>query len=149
MRKLLLTLLLLSASLTYISAQKAPIVIQFNAGSRAPEGTVQSLLIDAAGHCTYSVDDVTGASLSQTDFSIKQAQVDSLLKKAYDLGFFKLQEQYRKGYDGSGIFVSMNYAGQKHHVDVTNTSVPEINTLVNVLNTMIASKNIKINYITK
>lgn len=146
MRKLLLTLLLAVISLTYISAQKAPIVIQFNAGSRAPDGTVQNLLIDAGGHCTYTEDEVSGLNVASSDFNISKAQVDSFLKKANDIGFFKLQAQIHKGYDGSGIFVSMNYQGNKHHVDVTNTSVPEIDALVSMMNEILATKNIKISY---
>ena len=146
MRKLLLTLLLACISLTYLGAQKAPIVIQVNAGSRAPYGTVQNLLVDASGRCSYNVDDVTGLQVSSSKFNISKVQVDSFLKKANDIGFFKLQPTYSEGYDGSGVFMSLNYAGHKYHVDLINRSVPEITTLLDMLNGFLAPRKVRIDY---
>jgi hypothetical protein len=145
MKKHLLSFFLMCASAAYACAQ-TPILIQVDAGSRAPYGTTQSLLIDAKGKCSYHSDVVHGARKESLHFDIMPAQVDSFLKKADALGFFKLKKDYHEGVDGSGIFIAMNYNGKKADVDLVNTDLPEINALIKWLNGVLQPHKVRIDY---
>ncbi len=122
-------------------------VLYINAGSRAAWGTNQDITIDAKGNGRYYVREMNGPVKDSVIFSITTQQLQSFFSTADQSGFFNLNTEYKgKAVDGAGIYISMNSAGKKHHVQLVNTDVPAINKLVTLLNTMLAPFNILINY---
>lgn len=122
-------------------------VLFINAGSRASYGQQQELLVDANGNCRYRLGTVNGPVKDSSSFALLPGQLDSLFRKAVETGFFSLQHNYDGGAaDGAGIYISMNHAGQQHYVQLKNTDVPAINQFITLLNTMLAPRQIRINY---
>jgi len=129
-----------------VTAQ-SQVVIQVNAGSRAPYGTYQSLFIDRKGHCSFSLNEMSGKVLDSSFFNIPVSQVDSLLNNAERLGFFNLNERYNGDRaDGAGIFISLDRSGRRHSVDLLNKDLAPVHTLVDQLNAVLAPHRIRINY---
>jgi len=123
------------------------VVLQLNAGSRASWGTNQDLFIDQQGHCRYYLNEVNGKKEDSSFFSVPAVQIDSLLTKAQQLGFFGLNEKYDAGRaDGAGIFISLSSSGKKHSVDLRNEDLPAIHELVDRINRILAPHRIRINY---
>ena len=130
----------------FISAS-AQLVVQIDAGSRAPWGDIQSLTIDNKGKCRYMKYDVsTNAIKDSSSFFITEGQLQDFLKKADESGFFTLNKEYHRGVDGAGIFIAINSNGKKNGVDLKNTDVATVNTLVAFLNNILQTKKIKIYY---
>ena len=126
---------------------RSQIVFQVNAGSRAPWGTNQNLLVEKSGHCTYSLTEVNGPVKNSSSFDIPLSQLDALLAKAEELGFFRLKDKYDAGYsDGAGIFIAMRSSGKKHSVQLLNMDIPQINQLVSYLNRILEPHKIHIYY---
>jgi hypothetical protein len=122
-------------------------IVQINAGSRAPWGNNQNLLIDNKGHCTYFLSEVNGAVKDSSSFIFSASQLDSFFTRAEQVGFFQLNSKYDGGVaDGAGIFISMNHAGKKHSVDLQNQDIPPVNELIGYLNLLLASHKIRIYY---
>ena len=124
----------------------APVVFQVLAGSRAPWGTDQNLTIDSLGRCDFRLIDAERGVTDSARFRLPPGQVDSLLKSADKAGFFKLDSNYVKGHDGSGIYMVMNYGARIYSVNVVNESIPQIHTIVATLNGMLQPHKIRINY---
>ena len=129
-----------------VAAQKAPVLVQVNSGSRAPYGNVQDLTIDNRGQCIYYLTTVKGALIDSMRFNLRVTQVDSFLTGAVSLGFFKLRDQYKTGSDGAGVYLSLNNKGSKHSVDVKNQSIPEVDQVVALLNRILQPHNVWIYY---
>jgi hypothetical protein len=122
-------------------------VLFINAGSRASRGNNQELTIDAAGNCKYRLREVNGPLKDSSSFRLSPMQLDSILQKADQAGFFNLDRKYTGNVvDGAGIYISINSRGKKHAVDVTNTDQPVINELIAMLNRMLEPQRIRINY---
>lgn len=137
----LLTLLLV------FGAARAQLVVQIDAGSRAPYGYVQSLNIDAKGNCKYLKYNVeNGAVKDSASFKLTAAQLDTFFNKADVVGFYNLDSQYRNGVDGAGIYIALSHAGKKQGVDVKNYNVPQVDELIAVLNNMLQAYKIRIYY---
>lgn len=144
MRKILLSALLFT---TLIISASAQLVVQIDAGSRAPYGDIQSLTIDKKGKCRYVKYDVsTNAIKDSSSFFITEGQLQDFMKKADDAGFFRLEDNYVRGVDGAGIFISLNNGINKKGVNVKNTDVAAVNTVVEFLNTILQSRKIRIYY---
>ena len=125
----------------------AQVVIYINAGSRANHGQLQDLFIEQNGNCRYRLSEVNAGVKDSASFSLSAAQMDSIFRKASETGFFSLNNKYDGGAaDGAGIYISINSSGRKHAVELLNTDQPAINQLVSLLNTMLAPRNIRINY---
>ena len=75
-------------------------VIHINAGSRAPYGTYQNLLIELNGRCSYQVREVNGRIKDSMAFSISKSQFDSIFVKAEQSGL--LQIDYIPTFFGDG-----------------------------------------------
>lgn len=131
----------------YATAGSSQPVLFINAGSRASYGTNQELTIDAKGNCRYYLREVNGPLKDSSSFSISQQQLDSLMNKANQSGFFSLQENYDGGKtDGAGIYISIKRAGSVRSVNLNNTDQPVIHELVDMLNSMLQPRKIRINY---
>jgi len=129
------------------SIAQSQTVIQVNAGSRAPYGNYQNLLISADGKCSYQLAQVNGPVKDSAHFTISSAQVDSLFTKAEQVGFFQLNAKYDAGYaDGSGVMIAMNHSGNKKTVQLLNTDIPQINDWVTLLNHMLLPQKSRIYY---
>jgi len=123
------------------------IVLQVNAGSRAPWGSTQNLLVDAKGNCSYKKSIVNGPVKDSSTFSISGKQLDSLFAKAELINFFGMNEKYDGGYsDGAGIFISIRSGSKKHHVELLNTDLPGINQFIGLLNRILAPHKVLIYY---
>ncbi len=144
MIKYLFSILVLCSLATASTAQ---LVVQIDAGSRASYGFIQSLSIDKNGKCQYVKYDVsTSAIKDSSSFSITPTQLSGFLNKAESSGFFSLNQEYHKGVDGAGIFIALNKGGKKGSVDLKNTDLPAINSLIATLNTILESRKITIYY---
>ena len=123
------------------------VVFFVNAGSRANYGNQQELSIDTKGGCRYVLRELTGKAKDSLSFSFTSTQMDSLFRKAEQVGFFNLETTYKdSSADGAGVYVSMNSAGKLKSVNVVNTDVPAINELIGFLNNMLAPHRIRIYY---
>ena len=123
------------------------VVFFINAGSRANYGNHQELTIDSKGNCRYVLREAGGRGKDSTSFSITSTHLDSLFRKADQVGFFNLNARYEdRSADGAGIYISMNSAGKLKSVHAVNTDVPAINELVSFLNNMLAPQRIRIYY---
>jgi hypothetical protein len=123
------------------------VVFFINAGSRANYGNHQELSIDSKGSCRYFLREVNGKAKDSISFNLSSAQMDSLFRKADQLGFFNLQANYQdSSSDGAGIYISMNSAGRLKSVNLVNADVPAINELISFLNNMLAPNRIRIYY---
>jgi hypothetical protein len=139
--------LLLLTGIILASALHAQVVVQIDAGSRAPYGDIQSLTIDKKGKCKYLKYDVASHIINDSaSFTITPTQLNDFLTKAETEGFFSLKEEYLRGLDGSGIFIAINKDGKKRSVNVKNVEVPQIRTLLAELNTIMQAKKITIDY---
>ena len=122
-------------------------VVQINAGSRAPWGQNQNLLIDAKGRCTYYIKEVNGRIKDSSVFNISTKQLDSLFTKAMQVGFYSLNKKYDGGYsDGAGIFIAIRHLNQKNSVSLLNTDIPQVSELVALLNRFLLPRKIRIYY---
>ena len=129
------------------TAGSAQVVIFINAGSRANHGQLQELFIEQNGNCRYRLSVVNGAVKDSASFSLSATQMDSIFRKANETGFFSLNNKYDGGKaDGAGIYISLNHSGRKHAVELLNIDQPAVNQLVTLLNTILAPRNIRINY---
>jgi hypothetical protein len=125
----------------------AQAVLFINAGSRAAYGDQQELTIDSKGNGRYYLRQVNGPVKDSVFFSISPQQLQSFFNKAETAGFFSLNNEYKgKAVDGAGIYISMNNAGKKHYVALANTDLLVINELVSMLNDILATYKIRINY---
>ena len=123
------------------------VVFFINAGSRAHSGKQQELLLDSKGNARFLLREVNGRITDSSSFSITTTQLDSLFKKAEQVGFFNLEAKYAdSSADGAGIYISLNSSGKLKSVHVVNTDVPAINELVRFLNNMLAPHRIRIYY---
>ena len=125
---------------------RARIIFQVNAGSRAPWGTDQDLTIDSMGGCEYRLSEVYDGVKDSLRFSLPAGYVDSLLRRSDELGFFKLDSDYVRGRDGSGVYISMNYHGRIYSVNVINKDIPQIHSIVSLLNGLLQPHKISIKY---
>lgn len=126
---------------------QAQVVFFINAGSRTSYGDNQELMIDANGNARYYLRELNGPTKDSSQFNIGKTLLDSIFLKAQAVGFFNLNTRYDGGAkDGAGIYISMNNAGRIHSVHVINTDVSAINEFMNWLNTILASRRIRINY---
>ena len=82
----------------YSAGMQAQAVLFINAGSRSSWGTNQQLTVNKNGRCSYYVSEVGGHVNDSSFFSISPAQIDSVLAKAREVGFFTLNARY----DGGG-----------------------------------------------
>lgn len=122
-------------------------VLFINAGSRAAYGQQQELIIDNNGNCRYRLREVNGLIKDSSVFSISRVQLDSIFKKADEADFFSLNQKYTgDAKDGAGIYISLNSSGRKHSVQLVNTDQPAIHELIDLVNTLLAPQNIRINY---
>ena len=122
-------------------------VFQVNAGSRAPYGKYQNLVIDITGKCTFTFSEVNGKIIETSSFNITAAELNSLYGEAEKIKFFELNEKYDGGYsDGYGVFVAMRRGNRKHYVSLVNIEIPEINQLIKFLNNILKPHNIRIYY---
>ena len=138
--------LIFIAMMFYVSAASQT-VVHINAGSRAPYGTYQNLLIDISGQVSYQRREVSGAVKDSLVFSITKSQLDSIFSKAEQTGFFQLNNKYDGGFaDGAGILIGMNSSGKKKTVQLLNTDIPQINELVALINRMLEPQKIRIYY---
>lgn len=125
----------------------AQVILQVDAGSRAPWGIYQNLVMDAKGHCTYTRSKVNGPVLESSSFTITTQQMDALFSKADQVKFYQLKEKYDGGYsDGAGIFIALRRDGKNHHVDLRNTDIPEVNQWVALFNDILKPHKIRIYY---
>lgn len=139
--------ILILGSIFIAITARSQVVVQVNAGSRAPWGTNQNLFIDQQGHCVFYLKDIQGPVKDSSSFDIPVSQLSSFLDKAKQVGFFNLREKYNGDLaDGAGIFLSLNSAGQKHSVELLNTDIPAVRELVAQLNSILAPRGIRINY---
>ena len=139
-------LLIFIAGILYFPAASQT-VIHINAGSRAPYGTYQNLLIDISGQASYQRREVSGTIKDSLAFSITKSQLDSIFAKAEQTGFFQLNNKYDGGFaDGAGILIAMNSSGKKKTVQLLNTDIPQINELVALINRMLEPQKIRIYY---
>ena len=146
MKKIIATMCTMAA-LFGATALHAQIVVQVNAGSRAPWGEAQQLTIDKKGKCHYVHYDVSAQHiLDSATFTITKAQLDTFFKKADEVGFYGLQKDYHKGIDGEGLFISLSDNGKNGTVDLLNTDIPQVNALVATLNGILQPRSIKIYY---
>jgi hypothetical protein len=90
--------------------------------------------------------EVGGGVRDSAQFNISIAQLDTLLGLADAKGFFALNHDYRKGFDGAGIFIAMAYHGKTNDVELVNMDRTEINALVAWLNERLAAHRIRIYY---
>lgn len=124
---------------------EAQVVLQIDAGSRAPWGNIQTFTMDISGNCQYLLHDVeSGIVKDSASFLLSKNQMDIFFQKAKQVGFFELKEKYLKGLDGSGIFISLTNSGKKNTVTVTNTDVPAIAALLETLNELLKPRKIHI-----
>jgi len=122
-------------------------VIHINAGSRAPYGTYQNLLVNTNGECNYQLREVSGKGKDSAVFTISKSQLDSIFAKADQLGFFQLNDKYDRGVaDGAGILIALNSSGKKKTVQLLNTDVPQVNELVAFINHILEPRKIRIYY---
>lgn len=139
-------LLCLACSISYFPAQ-SQVVLQINAGSRAPFGDYQSLLVNLNGECSYKLVTVNGPVKDSSRFTIAKSQLDSIFSKAEQIGFFQLNNKYDGGrVDGAGILIAMNSSGKKKSVQVLNVDVPQVNELVAFINRILQPQKIRIDY---
>lgn len=123
------------------------VVVQINAGSRAPYGTNQDLYINANGKTSYYKGEINKPIKDSATFYISKSSLDSFFKKAEQVGFFNLNSKYDGGFaDGAGIFISLNSSGKNHSVDLLNEDIPQINELIALLNSFLAPHKIRIYY---
>ena len=138
-------ILLLIAISGAVTAQ-APVVF-VNAGSRAPYGKQQELMIYPNGLCKYYSGEVNGMLKDSATFNITAAQLQSFFTKATSVGFFELEKSYNgKKTDGAGVYISLNYNGRKKKVYVANTPVPPVDELMKHLNSILAARAVYLSY---
>ena len=122
-------------------------VVHINAGSRANYGTYQNLLINLDGQCNYQLREVNGTTKDSSVFNISKSQLDSILQRAEQLGFFQLNNKYDGGLaDGAGILIGLNNSGKKKTVQLVNTDLPQVNELVAFINHILEPQKIRIYY---
>lgn len=127
------------------AAQSKPVVF-VNAGSRAPSGIQQELMIFPNGLCKYYAGEVNGMLKDSAAFNITAAQLQSFFTKATSVGFFELQEQYSGKTDGTGVYISLNHNGRKKKVYVANVQVLAVDALMKHLNSLLAARAVYLNY---
>ena len=102
MKKQLLYLFIFSSMLS-LKAQPQ-IVLQVTAGSRAPWGFYQNLVMDSKGKCTYTRSEVNGSVKESSSFNITMTQLNSFFAEVERLKFFNLKEKYDGGFSALGVF---------------------------------------------
>lgn len=128
-------------------ASFAQVVLYVDAGSRAPWGNREELLVNKNGKVLYYLVNEKGDIVDSAITNITLQQITSFFQQASQNGFFKLDSIYDGGVaDGSGIYMSMNDNGSMHHVSVLNTNVPAVTELLTLLKSMLEPKNIRIRY---
>ncbi len=121
--------------------------LQAFAGSYAPWGTNQLLLIDSLGSVAFYQSDLDSPGVDSIFALLDPLEIQAIYDTVTAVGFFSLDTLYDIGArDGSGISLWSAASGTEHSVEAINIAVPEVNRIVWTLNTILEPFGIQLNY---
>ena len=146
MKKLFALTLALCFPLLYCAAQSG-FYMKVYAGSNASWGKNQLLVIDSKGNCSYKLTEVGKGAIDSSSFTLTAKEMKDLQDVLKQVDFFKLDEVYQKNaVDGMGILVQVKRSGNDRTVRVINKHIPQMETIVARLNTILDSRRITLKY---
>lgn len=147
MKNLFILILLLSTSFSFCAAQSPDYFMVIYAGSNAPWGKNQSFTIDANGNCKYILTEVGKGAIDSNLFTITKTELQELSDQVKQSKFYTLKKGYNtNSVDGTSIYIKVTQSDKSKEVSVVNTHIPEVDALVDKLNTIISTQQIKIKY---
>jgi hypothetical protein len=146
MKKALFLIAILCLGILQLHSQSS-FSLKLYAGSNASWGKSQTLSIDSKGHCFYALSEVKKGIIDSSRFSISAAQFTQLQDVIAKIQFFKLEKTYNaKSRDGTRLSVEVASGGKDEVVHWVNIHNKESDLLLQKLNEMLKSKNIRISY---
>gem|GEM_PF-4530301 len=140
----LLLALILSCSLSM--AQKN-YFLQVYAGSNAPWGTTQSLLVEESGKTTYYLTEVGKGDLDTSSFTLTKAELNRLSETLKKMNYYKLSRNYNEeSVDGLRLTVIAEKGSSKNAVTWENFRTKETKLLLDNVNAILKKRNIEITY---
>ena len=101
------------------------------AGSYAPWGTNEFLVIDTLGHVSFWKSDLEIAGGDSVFVTLTSQQQQAIYDTVNAVAFYSLNLKYDSGAeDGSGVSIYVQRGGVAHAVEVRNIAVAAVNRLV-------------------
>jgi len=117
------------------------------AGSYAPWGRNQLLLIDSLGHVAFWESDLDSPGVDSIFALLDPQEMQTIYDTVTTVGFFSLDTLYHSGaLDGSGIYLYITASGTKHSVESVNIGVPEVNRIARTINAVLDTFGIQLKY---
>lgn len=117
------------------------------AGSYAPWGTNQSLVIDSLWNVSFYQSELPSGDVDSVFAVLDSFEMQAINDTVMTVNFFNLDTLYDSGaVDGSGIFLRIMASEMEHSVQAINITVPEVDRIVRTLNTILEPYGIKLNY---
>lgn len=131
-----------------IHAQTPPaFYLESFAGSYAPWGMNELLVIDTLGNVSFWKSDLQAASGDSIFATLTTQQQQAIYDTISAVGFFGLNPLYDSGaIDGSGVSIYVERGGSVHSVEARNISIAAVNRIVKTLNAILGPLGIGLNY---
>lgn len=148
----LLLLFLISFLVVQTSDAQYVREIESISGSLAPFGITQYMSIDSAGYGVFYRQNLDSAAVDSTFFILTSLQLQTILDTANAVSFFGLDTLYVQTadslivLDGSGITLRIAEPVNENIVQVMNYVVPEVDRIVNTINSFLIVYGIQIQY---
>jgi len=121
--------------------------LQVYAGSNAPWGTTQSLLVEESGKTTYYLTEVGKGDLDTSSFTLTKAELNRLSETLKKMNYYKLSRNYNEeSVDGLRLTVIAEKGSSKNAVTWENFRTKETKLLLDNVNAILKKRNIEITY---
>lgn len=104
--------------------------------------TTYRISADGKATCEKTRGSRTAGTRKLEQYQLARGELQLIIKKISDAGFFNLREQYRNPriMDGSSSYIRVTMDNKSHSVGVMNTSTPEFSGIANLVSTIIGKK---------
>ncbi len=121
--------------------------LQVYAGSNAPWGTSQSLLVEEGGKTTYYLTEVGKGDLDSSSFTLTKSELGKVNETLKKMNFYKLNAAYNEeSVDGVALTVIAKKGQVENTVTWENIETKETKMLIDNVNAILKKRNIQLQY---